>query len=231
MDIFVSISSLGYLFAAAVCFTIAHKQFVFYKKNGLIPSKYLMISFTFLGICVGLYSIPTFFFAKQPHILGWFNILANSFMYLWMAYLVGFTIALALPHLHPQRWIRGIIAFGVLVGIPVNTIWRPVPSFDAYSIELWNYGFPLFLVTGGMIIIVTWFHGVVLIRHLFKHVSGDKEEMRTAFRAIFPLAFAFMFGGLGGAMVTYAHTTELAVIGYCIMFFGGFSAMLISYLR
>lgn len=219
-----------YIFGGAVCFAIAQIHYGLYKKNRLLPSKYLTISFISLGTTVLLYAVPTFYFSEDPKVLGWFNVLANFFMYLWMAFLLAFVIALAYPKMNPMNWARALLAISIFIVIPLNIYHLPLPTFGKYGIELWNYSFPLFLATGGMILLVTGFHGISLIKHIF-YEKMDKEERRSSYKNVLPLALGLMIGGAGGAIVTYSHIVELSIVGYLIMFFGGFVAILISYLK
>jgi hypothetical protein len=55
--IFVSISSIGYLFVSAVSFVISNKQKKYIKKNGLKANKYLYLGIFNLGLCVAIYAL------------------------------------------------------------------------------------------------------------------------------------------------------------------------------
>lgn len=222
MSFFFSPSSIGYVFSAVVCWASAWEVYKSYKKSLLKETKIFIIALIHLGITVFLYGLPPFFFADSPIILGWFNVPANFFLGIWLAYMVRLIMRLNFPHKNAKVPFFLMLGWTLFILLPINIIYLPLPTFDKYGLEIWNYEWPLFVNTGLPILLVMWFMGGGMLYHLL-----FTEEKRLSALVI---AISFFIGAVGGCLVTAAHTTSLAAPGYIMLFIGGFGAFLSVFL-
>ena len=65
-NMFISPSSIGYLFGAAVSFMVAYKMYKRWRITQMQTTKSFIIAFVYMGITVALYALPTFFYSNNP---------------------------------------------------------------------------------------------------------------------------------------------------------------------
>lgn len=208
MQLFFSPSSVGYLFGAVVSLAAAWELYRSYRRSRFEATKNISISLVCLGIGLFIYGIPPFFLADKSDILGWASIPANLFLGIWLAYLVKFVIMYNFSQKNANTLFYLFLFWAVFIVAPINIAYPPSPSFDQYGLLILHNKLPIILSIGLMIFVVT-----ILLGSTMLYGSFTGTEKRT----IFPIATAFIIGGIGSVFITSANTTSIAATGYLLV--------------
>lgn len=92
MDVFISPSSVGYLFAAIVSFITAYGLYRRWLVTQIQATKTFVLALLYLGVAMFMFGFPPFFFKDDPQMLGWLNVLANITLGLFHTYNVRSSI-------------------------------------------------------------------------------------------------------------------------------------------
>jgi len=221
--IYVSISSIGYLFTTLVAWVSFFRLTKSYKKSHTEETRLMYMFLFFLGLAALLYSAPTFFFSDAPHILGWFNVIANICMGIFISYLLRFSIRLHFSERNANNVFKIMIFWSLTVLPIINIIFLPEPYFNKYTLEIWNYHPLLWIHTGFVLFVVFLFTGSSILYRYIK--DGGKGSVAI------PLSVSLSIGAFGSAIVTYTVSNELLLIGYILLFFGGVTIFSFSFLK
>ena|SRR3989338_1709722 len=223
MDIFISPSSIGYIFAALVSWISSWNLYRSYLSSKLEATRVFALAVLYIGTAMFFYALPTFFFAGVPEILGWFNVPANFLLGIGLAYLFRIAFLFNFQEKYAKFPFYLFVLYTIFIIVPINIFYLPLPTFDKYNLEIWNYHNYLSYSISAMIVICTWSFSGSVWRYFFKR--GTRTTIT------FPLAASFTLGALGGIIIINADTTTAVIIGYLTLVLGGFVSFAFSFIR
>lgn len=219
-NIFFSPSSIGYLFGTMVAFvTSAH----LYKKWKIyrIPANALFIkSLVFLGSSLFLFGLPAMFFSEDSYVLGLWSIPANIFLMFFHANVIRLALLLLNRPAWGVRFYYFLVLWTILVVVPINYIYLPLPVFDTYGLEIWGYSWELFSVLSVWTAIST----SMLALAMLWHVRYSHKKMKTIL-----IAMSFFIGGISSLFVVKSVTTAWLAFGYITMIMGAYWMFLLPF--
>lgn len=220
MDIYISASSIGYLFAAAVGFITAKRLYSRWRVSNVEAVRVFSLALIYLGVTMFIYGFPPFFFKDDMQVLGWTNVLGNIILGLFHAQIVKLVFLLRNQKKLAQIAYTILVAWTFFVTMPINIIYLPQPTFNALGLEYWNYALPLLLTLNIVTPIVMSFYGFTL----FQNASKVKQKSTPIL-----LGTAFILGGIGSFFIVAGQTTGQLAFGYLGLFIGGFTLFLLPF--
>ena len=221
-EIFISPSSVGYLFAAMVSFITAHRLYRRWVVSQVHATKTFVLALLYLGVTMFMFGFPPFFFSDDPQILGWLNVLANVTLGLFHAYIVKLVFLLRGKSKAAKTFFNMVVVWTMVVTLPINIIYLPHPTFNALGLEFWNYPLPLLLTLSIFTPAVMSFYALTLFQN-----SPKAENKFTPIM----LGVAFLLGGIGSFFVVAGQSTGQLVFGYITLFIGGFTLFLLPFTK